>query len=499
MVLSTSITRFAAISLRQSRSFAGKNRWEVSNRILHLRTNSMTTMEDTVVSTPEAKRTRTEEQAQHEEKNWSVQLLDLLNNNTQPPGSFAMTSRLEPPPFPHPIISVQGVGAISFPLMKCAVEPVKAVATKAPFGMGNETLLDDTIRDAWQIEASKVTFGGGSIWDDFLNKVVNQVCFGLGISNEDVTAKGIHANLYKMLLYETGGHFAPHRDTEKEDGMFGTMILQLPSAYDGGDITVKHGDQTKTISLFQESDSTYHAVAFFADCEHQLHPVTSGVRLCLVFNLVATPTKEAPNSALSEKTEAALNSIAEKWKADKGSVARLGYQLGHHYTPTSLNFSNLKGNDDFIVKQLLCAKAPDGRLLFEVTLLLMEREITKLLDSNLDVDDIYDKICARLVLDSNGDPVENRKEWEMYKRKDGWMTQKDSTELEKVDKCDKDDDGDEEEDEDDEGNVFRSEHEMFRGGTPKHQAALAMGNEAAKEKYWYYAAAVVFSLAPDKP
>jgi hypothetical protein len=87
-------------------------------------------MEDTVVSTPEAKRTRAEEQAPQEEQQWSVQLLNLLKNNTQPPGSFAMTSRLEPPLSPHPMISVQGVGAIGFPLMKCAVEPVKAVATK---------------------------------------------------------------------------------------------------------------------------------------------------------------------------------------------------------------------------------------------------------------------------------------------------------------------------------------------------------------------------------
>jgi 2OG-Fe(II) oxygenase superfamily len=441
-------------------------------------------MEDPVVSTPEAKRTRTEEQAPQEEQHWSVQLLNLLNNNTQPPGSFAMTSRLEPPPSPHPIISIQGVGAIGFPLMNLAVEPIKAVATKAPFGLGNETLLDDTIRDAWQIEASKVTFGGGSIWDDFLNKVVNQACFGLGISNEDVKAKGIRANLYKMLLYETGGHFAPHRDTEKEDGMFGTLILQLPSAYTGGDITVKHGEQTKTISLFQESDSTYHVVAFFADCEHQLHPVTSGVRLCLVFNLVASPNKEAPNNALSEKTEAALNSIAEIWKADKGSVARLGYQLGHHYTPNSLNFSNLKGNDDFIVKQLLCAKAPDGRLLFEVTLLLMERMLTRQYD-----DTLGDKISARLVLDINGNIVKDTEKWEMYKRNDGWMTSKEGADLEECEKCH----------EDKWGNEIRSEHKMFHGAKPVRKDPEYYGNETGEEIYWYYAAALVISLAPASP
>jgi hypothetical protein len=449
-----------------------------------------------VVSTLKAKSTRTDEQALQEE-HWSVQLLNLLNNNTQPPGSFAMTSRLEPPPSPHPIISVQGVGTIGFPLMKCAVETAKAAATKAPFGMGSETLLDDTIRDAWQIEASKVTFGGGSIWDDFLNKVVIQACFGLGISNEDVEAKGIHATLYKMLLYETGGHFAPHRDTEKEVGMFGTLIVQLPSAYTGGDITVKHGDQTKTISLCQDSDSTYHAAAFFADCEHQLHPVTSGVRLCLVFNLVALPNKEAPNNALSAKTEAALNSFAEKWKADKASVARLGYQLGHHYTPNSLNFSNLKGKDDFIVKQLLCAKALDGRLLFEVTLLLMERSIKKLRTNVYVRAEIKeDKISARLVLDSNGNIVKDTEKWEMYKRNDGWMTHETDEDDEEGD-----DDRDDEGYEDGYGNDVRREHEMFLDAEPEHEEPLLMatGNAAAEEMFWYYAAAVVISPTPAKP
>ena len=33
--------------------------------------------------------------------------------------------------------------------------------------------------------------------------------------------------LYKLLLYKTGGHFKAHRDTEKAEGMFGTLIVQL--------------------------------------------------------------------------------------------------------------------------------------------------------------------------------------------------------------------------------------------------------------------------------
>jgi hypothetical protein len=37
------------------------------------------------------------------------------------------------------------------------------------------------------------------------------------------------AQLYKMLLYERGSHFAPHRDSEKQEGMVATLVVMLPS------------------------------------------------------------------------------------------------------------------------------------------------------------------------------------------------------------------------------------------------------------------------------
>ena len=57
---------------------------------------------------------------------------------------------------------------------------------------------------------------------------------GLGVSSE------IDLHLYKLLLYETGGFFKPHRDTEKEDKMFATLIIQLPTEHEGGQLLVKH-------------------------------------------------------------------------------------------------------------------------------------------------------------------------------------------------------------------------------------------------------------------
>lgn len=74
-----------------------------------------------------------------------------------------------------------------------------------------------------------------------------------------LTENKIEARLYKLLLYKTGGHFAAHRDTEKERGMFGTLLVQLPSVYSGGTLILRHGGSTKSIHMV----STGHPMIFF--------------------------------------------------------------------------------------------------------------------------------------------------------------------------------------------------------------------------------------------
>lgn len=47
---------------------------------------------------------------------------------------------------------------------------------------------------------------------------------GLGCGDAIVTAE-----LYKLLVYDRGGFFLGHRDTEKTNGMFATLVLTFPS------------------------------------------------------------------------------------------------------------------------------------------------------------------------------------------------------------------------------------------------------------------------------
>lgn len=61
--------------------------------------------------------------------------------------------------------------------------------------------------------------------------------------------------------------------------MFGTLVVQLPSTFKGGTLLVTHNGQQQVFDTQQlgAADSMSY-VAFYADCEHEVKPVTRGYR-----------------------------------------------------------------------------------------------------------------------------------------------------------------------------------------------------------------------------
>ena len=166
-------------------------------------------------------------------------------------GGFFATSG----PFPPlPLVSgltVSGVGTLSFPLHPAQCRSLISVAALSPFGKGTRTLLDPAVRNSWQIDAGAITLDAA--WEVcLLQTILPRVCAELGLawdaqagatsSSSSITYT---ARLYKLLIYEQGGFFAPHRDSEKEDGMFGTLVVVLPSQYTGGSLVVEHAGRQR--------------------------------------------------------------------------------------------------------------------------------------------------------------------------------------------------------------------------------------------------------------
>ncbi|CAB9518765.1 expressed unknown protein [Seminavis robusta] len=124
-----------------------------------------------------------------------------------------------------PGLNVKGVGTVLLPVTDVTASALKAVAKQAPHGQGMETVLDTSARDTLQIDADQITLDH-PCWNTSLRKLVDTAATSLGVAPSLV-----QPHLYKLLLYETGGFFKKHRDTEKEDGMFATLVIQLPSVF----------------------------------------------------------------------------------------------------------------------------------------------------------------------------------------------------------------------------------------------------------------------------
>ncbi len=268
-------------------------------------------------------------------QNFRAELLDSLNQ-IKGKGSF-MTSHAVP--FVFPRLLIQNLGEISFPVNELQARALIQEAHKAPFGKGSQTIVDDEVRSAWEIDSDKLRFKGNE-WDVFLQSVLISIKPELGIEDFE-----IETHLYKMLIYEKGDFFLTHRDSEKEKGMFGTLIIGLPSSHRGGELLVRFDGEEKSVH-FEDVANDYRIpyVAFYADCEHEVKPLTAGYRVCLVYNLVQKKSdREIQFEAVSGHA-LRLSDIMKKGTGS-GQFSPGIVLLGHQYTPENFAPNHLKLND----------------------------------------------------------------------------------------------------------------------------------------------------------
>ena len=155
----------------------------------------------------------------------AADLVELLGT-VRRPGDFCTSGTVE---LLAPSLEVAGVGPVALPLLPLQAEQLAAVAEQAPYGRGQDTLVDTAVRRTWQIGPDKVRITGRH-WPRTLEAILARVAQGLGVSDP------IEAEFYKLLLYDAGSFFVSHRDTEKAPGMFATLVIVLPSHCEGGEL-----------------------------------------------------------------------------------------------------------------------------------------------------------------------------------------------------------------------------------------------------------------------
>ena len=287
--------------------------------------------------------------------------LAALLGQVRRPGDFYTSGTTE---LLSPALSVDGVGPIALPLLPAQAAQLVAAAEQAPYGRGPDTIVDTSVRNTWQIEPGNMQIGGRH-WPRTLQAILALVAEGLGVSDP------IEAEFYKLLIYERGSFFVPHRDTEKSPGMFATLVIVLPSPCAGGELVVRHKDRSARLDLRSEDPSEVAFAAFYADCLHEVLPVTQGCRLTLVYNLIRRGKGRPPEPPNYTKEQDQLAALLRDWRqsmdadaeladtdaenedeygedagaGDAGVPQKLVYPLEHAYTAPELGFSALKGAD----------------------------------------------------------------------------------------------------------------------------------------------------------
>ena len=270
--------------------------------------------------------------------------------SVQQPGTFATGGEI--PPF-LPDIQVDNLGRIGLPLCRAQANELKGESEQAPYGRREETIVDTNVRNALQLDASKVKIG--TRMQHKITSLIPSLRTELGCDGFTISALP-----YKLVLYEEGGFFLPHRDTEKVPGMFATLVIQLPAEHTGGELVVQHNCEEKVFDFAADSASKIFYAAFFADCRHELRPVTSGLRLCLIYNLVHSGNTPAPSPADHSQAVARVVQAVKSWSADSDAPTKLVYVLQHEYTEAGLSFHGLKNKDRAVAEVLhLATKEAD--------------------------------------------------------------------------------------------------------------------------------------------
>jgi hypothetical protein len=131
---------------------------------------------------------------------------------------------------------------VTFPLSSSnGINLLLEACKQASFGRGGEEVLDPSYRRALVLHASSFAIAPASAIDPWGLGIlfkIRQTLLSTTDLGEDETknTKGrrIVARLDKLNVYSAGDFFKSHVDTPRSNQMFGTLLMNLPVAHEGG-------------------------------------------------------------------------------------------------------------------------------------------------------------------------------------------------------------------------------------------------------------------------
>ncbi|KAL0480360.1 hypothetical protein AKO1_007073 [Acrasis kona] len=265
----------------------------------------------------------------------------------------------------QPNLKIDGKTELKIPLNNNMVDTLIKLSSVAPVGVGSETVVDPTIRKGYDIDASRIkremnytsSQREKNIWVDLFSGS----CYGGKLDEmfkQEFARSTVHIKPYKLLVYEQGQFFKPHRDTQRDKHQFASIVLFLPGvSYTGGDFIIRHMGKEKVYN-FQDPNKL-HYICFYTDCEHEITPIISGRRVTMTFNVFC-------NKEFIPRVPVTENDLAIKFHNLVMSVLRssdrpIGFLLNHRYSLATMSPDKLKGKD-LLIYQMLATRTAERKL-----------------------------------------------------------------------------------------------------------------------------------------
>lgn len=163
------------------------------------------------------------------------------------------------------------------------IDVIMAKTKPSSFGKGDQTVYDPSYRNGREIAASDLKLSNESS----IIKAVELDVMDYFYPSESYGGKRRKTTieLYKLAVYERGGHFNWHKDSTHGDDHHATLLVALKTEWKGGELKLRHNGINNSPNMHPSPDGAVSAVAFFTDVEHMVEPVDEGVRLVLQFDI----------------------------------------------------------------------------------------------------------------------------------------------------------------------------------------------------------------------
>lgn len=207
-------------------------------------------------------------------------LFESLLSKTHAPGEFALGGNA-------PLLSMPGLKLLQ-PNKKHLI-PLPLVEQHAfeLIKLGKKSFSHSWLLEPHQFEICNPQWS--TRFDSFLHETA--LSLGLHFSL-------LKCTLHKLVLLEAGftddsklfqqiygSHFINTSNGKK----FGSLLVQLPSVYTGGSISIQHNGKRHNFDHSLDAEFSSCFQVYFDDCEQYFEPITFGYKLVLVYSLSLKP------------------------------------------------------------------------------------------------------------------------------------------------------------------------------------------------------------------